>query len=222
MNIPCQSVSLSEHCTMISLLPTLLILVGVRPCFQSRDPSGSIQNRMSFVGVFFIVLHPILSIYCDYKSEEEMAELPEVYDERNNIMYGTLVLGRVISMLMQPALVIGACCQVKAFRELLTLVESLDEYLFVMGVKTKKVMRRMVILDRLVFLSMILMTILNYAITYYFFVIYYGLLANPHDMYTSLSVICVFVVSTSTTATYIYGVSIRMDAYIRVLRKILI
>lgn len=204
---------------MIPILHRLLTFIGGNPTVQKRsEKSHNFHSKISVLGLIFAVFHFLLLIYCDFKSEEEMDEEPDIYVEKNNIMRGLVELGRVITFLQEPVLAVTSYRQSKALCGLLMHLEDFDEYLET-GVQVKKIRKKMLHWDRIIASLLFLVTCVNYVVICMLFIVYYKIPAYPHDIYTSMMPITNYLLHISVAGCHLLAISMRMNCYNYILEK---
>ena len=202
-----------SHPVTRNMLPLLLILIGGAPRKPYRkEPNGDVRDRVSLVGVFFVLLHCFLNVFCVYLSDEEERRDPERYRENNNIMRGVVALQRLVSLAQEPALALCSWYQAKSLCVLLDLVQEVDEY--VEGaVEIKGLVRRLRNTERVVALVILLSALANLTILMLLYRKYYEEDAGLHDLYSSILPAVNYLVHVSLTCTQLFSICMRWESY---------
>lgn len=206
---------------MAYILPKLLTLIGGRPVTQiSTKVLCDLRNKPYVVGIFFCLFHFCFIIISDYVTELISVTDPEVFKEENNIMRAIVDLGRFTSFIQQPVLVITSYFQSKAFLDLLTKINTLDDYLVEVGVNVNLILRKLQFVDRVTTFVVTMTTILCLFIITYLFEIRYGVAPFGYDVYISLMPLTNYLLHTSVACLYFYGVLLRLEAFNHHMKKL--
>lgn len=205
---------------MLTYLPHLLTLVGGRPVVQIRGQVGYFyRNKLSIAGILIAILHCALCIYCDHLSEIESKEQAETFVHNNNILRGSDLIGRLATLLQEPALAVTSYHQSNAFCALLNELEEFDAYLE-LNVNVKPIFRMIMILDRVICIILVISVLLNYLGLLILYMRYFEAELPFFDYYQNVLPISNYLVHVIGTCVYLIGILIRMNCYIGALKKL--
>lgn len=106
----------------INFLNILLVISGIQPVYDQRKNG----RKYSKIGVMFVILHIVLCLYSDKKSEEEQ-EVVRMF--LKNIMFVMTYLHRFANLFYPMVCVLGAIVQFNELATFLDLQEKFDIYL---------------------------------------------------------------------------------------------